>query len=95
MDHKNSESGHLFSSDNEFYISMSKAKYLKVFFIHSGGVFKVDVSLSWKKHVKYIENIIFKNIGLLFKAKYFLNKCILFPLHYIMITSLTTQIVQI
>ena len=31
-------------------------------------------NLTWKLHIKYIENKIAKSIGLLFKAKSFLNK---------------------
>ena len=34
----------------------------------------LDKNLSWKAHIKYIENKISKNIGALFKARPFLNK---------------------
>ena len=34
----------------------------------------LDKNLSWKTHMKYIENKISKNIGTLYKAKPFLNK---------------------
>ena len=34
----------------------------------------LDDNLSWKTHVKYIENKISKNIGILLKARPFLNK---------------------
>ena len=47
----------------------------------------LDESLSWKPHIKYIENKIAKNIGLLFKAKSFLNKQSLLSLYYSYIQS--------
>ena len=34
----------------------------------------LDENLSWKTHIKYIENKISKNIGILFRARPFLNK---------------------
>ena len=34
----------------------------------------LDENLSWKTHIKYIENKISKNIGILFKSRPFLNK---------------------
>ena len=34
----------------------------------------LDENLTWKPHIKYIEKKIAKKIGLLFKAKPFLNK---------------------
>ena len=34
----------------------------------------LDENLTWKPHIKYIENKIAKNIGFLFKAKPLLNK---------------------
>ena len=34
----------------------------------------LDKNLTWKTHIKYIENKISKNIGILFKARAFLNK---------------------
>ena len=37
------------------------------------GVF-LDENLAWKEHIKHFEKKIAKNIGLLFKAKIFLNK---------------------
>ena len=33
----------------------------------------LDENLSWKKHVKYLENKVAKNIGLMFSAKSFLG----------------------
>ena len=42
----------------------------------------LDENLTWKPHIKYIENKIAKNIGLLFKAKQFLNKQSLLSLYY-------------
>ena len=47
----------------------------------------LDENLSWKPHIKYIENKIAKNIGLLFKAKSFLNKQSLLSLYYSYIQS--------
>ena len=34
----------------------------------------LDESLSWKDHIKYIENKVAKNIGLLYRVKQFLEK---------------------
>ena len=41
----------------------------------------LDQSLSWKTHIKYTENKISKNIGILFKARPFLNKKSLLSLY--------------
>ena len=42
----------------------------------------VDEHSTWKPHIKYIEHKISKSIGLLFKAKPFLNKQSLLSLYY-------------
>ena len=42
----------------------------------------LDKNLSWKTHIKYIENKTSKNIGILFKARPFLNKKSLLSLYY-------------
>ena len=42
----------------------------------------LDENLSWKKHIKYLENRIAKNIGLMFSAKSFLDYKSLLALHY-------------
>ena len=34
----------------------------------------LDDNLSWKEHIKYLENKIAKNIGLMYRAKPFLDK---------------------
>ena len=34
----------------------------------------LDENLSWKDHIKYIENKVAKNIGLLYRTKLFLDK---------------------
>ena len=47
----------------------------------------LDENLSWKTHIKYIENKISKNIGILFKARPFLNKKSLLSLCYSYIHS--------
>ena len=45
----------------------------------------LDENLSWKEHLKLTENKVAKNIGLIYKAKTYLNKdsiiCVTFPLH--------------
>ena len=41
----------------------------------------LDENLSWKDHIKYIENKVAKNIGLLYRTKLFLDKNSLFT-HY-------------
>ena len=38
--------------------------------------------LCWKEHIKYVESKITKNIGLLYKAKPFIDKHSLLPLYY-------------
>ena len=47
----------------------------------------LDENLSWKTHIKYIENKISKYIGVLFKARSFLNKKSLLSLYYSYIHS--------
>ena len=42
----------------------------------------LDENLSWKDHIKYIENKVAKNIGLLYRAKLFLDKNSLLTLYY-------------
>ena len=42
----------------------------------------LDENLSWKEHIKYNENKIAKNLGLLYKAKHYLNKRSLLVLKY-------------
>ena len=45
------------------------------------GVF-LDENLRWKYHIKYTENKIAKNIGLLFRSKSYLTKKCLLSLYY-------------
>ena len=47
----------------------------------------LDDNLSWKEHIKYLENKIAKNIGLMCRAKPFLNKESLLALYYSYIHS--------
>ena len=42
----------------------------------------LDENLSWKDHIKYIENKVAKNIGLLYRAELFLDKNSLLTLYY-------------
>ena len=42
----------------------------------------LDKNLSWRDHIKYIENKIVKNVGLLYRAKLFLDKNSLPTLYY-------------
>ena len=42
----------------------------------------LDENLSWKEHIKYNENKIAENFGLLYKAKHYLNKRSLLVLYY-------------
>ena len=42
----------------------------------------LNENLSWKDHIKYIENKAAKNIGLLYRAKIFLDKNSLLTLYY-------------
>ena len=42
----------------------------------------LDENLSWKDHIKYIENKVVKNIGLLYRSKLFLDKNSLLTLYY-------------
>ena len=42
----------------------------------------MDENLSWKEHTKYNANKIAKNLGLLYKAKHYLNKRSLLVLDY-------------
>ena len=45
------------------------------------GVF-LDENLTWKEHIRYTENKIAKNIGLMYKAKHYLDKKSLLTLYY-------------
>ena len=47
----------------------------------------LDDNLSWKEHIKYLENKIAKNIGLMYTAKPFLDKESLLALYYSYIHS--------
>ena len=47
----------------------------------------LDENFSWKEHIKYLENKIAKNIGLLYRAKPFLDKESLLALYYSYIHS--------
>ena len=47
----------------------------------------LDDNLSWKEHIKYLENKIAKNIGLMYRAKPFLYKESLLALYYSYIHS--------
>ena len=47
----------------------------------------LDENLSWKTHIKYIENKISKNINILIKIRSFLNKKSLFSRYYSFIHS--------
>ena len=40
-------------------------------------VILLDDNLSWKEHIKYLENELAKDIGLMYRAKLFLDKKIL------------------
>ena len=42
----------------------------------------LDENLSWKEHIKYNENKISKNLGLLYKSKHYLSKRSLLALYY-------------
>ena len=42
----------------------------------------LDENLCWKEHIKYIENKIAKNIGLLYKAKPYIDKHSPLSLHH-------------
>ena len=48
----------------------------------------LDENLSWKDHIKYIENKVAKNIALLYRAKLFLDKKSLLTLYYSYIYTL-------
>ena len=50
------------------------------------GVF-LDENLTWKEHIKYIENKIAKNIGIIFRSKPYLNQKCLLSLYYSYIHS--------
>ena len=60
---------------------IKKHKVKSVRSIRSLGVL-LDENLSWKDHIKYIENKFVKNIGLLYRAKLFLDKNLLLTICY-------------
>ena len=47
----------------------------------------LDDNLSWKEHIKYLENKIAENLGLMYRAKPFLDKESLLALYYSYIHS--------
>ena len=47
----------------------------------------LDENLTWKEHIKYLENEVGKNIGILFRSKPYLNKKSLLSLYYSFIHS--------
>ena len=47
----------------------------------------LDENLCWKEHIKYIKNKIAKNIGLLYKAKPYIDKHSLLSLYHSYIHS--------
>ena len=47
----------------------------------------LDEDLSWKEHLKYTENKVAKNIGLIYKAKPYLNKDSLLAIYFSYIHS--------
>ena len=42
----------------------------------------LDENLNWKEHIKHTENKIAKNLGLLYKARFFLERNALLVLYY-------------
>ena len=42
----------------------------------------LDENLNWKKHIKYTENKIAKNLGLIYKIRPFLDRNVLLVLYY-------------
>ena len=53
----------------------------------------LDENLPWKKHLKLTENKVDKNIGLISKAKPYLNKASLLPLYFSYINSTLTMLI--
>ena len=47
----------------------------------------LDETLSWKEHIKRNENKIAKNLGLLYKAKHYLNIRSILVLYYSLLPS--------
>ena len=50
----------------------------------------IDSNLSWKSHVSYIAKKIKRNIGILFKLRYYVNSDILVELYYALIYPFLT-----
>ena len=59
--------------DNEDVIQVKKTKFLGVI---------IDCNLTWKEHISYISGKIDKWVGILIKARKYLNKTILMNLFY-------------
>ena len=47
----------------------------------------LDENLNWKEHIKYIENKIAKNLGLLYKTRPFLDRIVLLAVYYLYIQT--------
>ena len=67
-------------------LSINKHEIDRVESIKFLGVF-IDENLTWKEHIKYTENKIAKNIGLLFRAKHYLHRKSLLLLYFAYIHS--------
>ena len=59
--------------DNAFITRVYSAKYLGIF---------IDVKFNWIEHITYIKNKISKAIGIMYKARQYVNKSLLVNLFY-------------
>ena len=59
--------------DNEAVTQVKKTKFLGVI---------IDCNLTWKEHISYISGKIAKGVGILIKARKYLNKTTLMKLYY-------------
>ena len=66
--------------DNEAVTQVKKTKFLGVI---------IDCNLTWKEHISYISGKITKRVGILIKARKYLNKTTLMNLYYSFCLSLS------
>ena len=67
-------------------LTINNAIIKRVFHASFLGVI-IDESLNWNKHIKTIENKVSKNLGILYKAKQYLNMSSLKQLYFAFINS--------
>ena len=72
--------------DNASITRVNSAKYLGII---------IDVKFNWIEHITYIKNKISKAIGIMYKARQYLNKSSLFNLYYSYVYPYLTYCIEV